>query len=183
MMAGYGASLIAFLVVNRRSLRVDAMLGSAAAFVVLFLIFPYRVDGAGFVDMRWLLPAILLPFCAVAVGPVVPQRALLAIPFMATLVHAAVIRQASARIDSELAVYRHVLSDVPACARLLPLIAEPQHGRRLSPYRHFALWHTIDGGGRVPGLLTEEERYDTNPPSLPHKFFGHFRGAGPSLLP
>ena len=180
MMAGYGASLIAFLVVNRRTLRVDAMLGSAAAFVVLFLIFPYRVDGAGFVDMRWLLPAILLPFCAVAVGPVVPQRALLAIPFVATLVHAAVIQRASARIDSELAVYRHVLSDVPAGARLLPLIAEPQHGRRLSPYRHFALWHTIAGGGRVPGLLTEEERYDTNPPSLPHKFFGHFRE--PALL-
>jgi hypothetical protein len=177
---GYGVSLLAFLVVNRRTFRTDIMLCSAAAFVVLFLVFPYRVDGAGFVDMRWLLPAILLPFCAVAVGPVAPQRALLAIPFVAALIHAGVVRHATVRIDSELAVYRQMLDVVPAGARLLPLIAEPQSQRRLSPYRHFALWHTIDGGGRVPGLLTEEERYDTNPPSLPHKFFGHFRE--PSIL-
>jgi hypothetical protein len=180
MAAGYGLSLAAFLAVNRRSLRLDVMLGSAVAFVVLFLIFPYRLDGAGFVDMRWLLPAILLPFCAVAAGPVRPQRVWLVIPFAACLVHAAVIRRAGGRIDSDLEVYRKVLDAVPAGARLLPLVAEPQTQRRLSPYRHFALWHTIDGGGRVPGLLTEEERYDTNPPGLPHKFFGHFRE--PSIL-
>ncbi len=101
MAAGYGLSLAAFLAVNRRSLRLDAMLGSAVAFVVLFLVFPYRLDGAGFVDMRWLLPAILLPFCAVAAGPVRPQRVWLAIPFAACLVHAAVIRRAGGRIDSD----------------------------------------------------------------------------------
>jgi hypothetical protein len=175
MASGYALSLVAFLAVNRRTLRPDVMLWSAATFVALFLVFPYRVDGAGFVDMRWLLPAILLPFCATATGPVPRQRALLAIPFLAVLAHAAVVHRAATRFDAELTVYRQVLDAVPPTARLLPLIAEPQPQSRLSAFRHFALWHTIDGGGRVPGLLTEEERYDTNPPSRPHKFFGHFR--------
>jgi alginate lyase len=176
MAGGYLASAIAFVLANRRTLRVDPMLASAVAFLLLFLVFPYRVDGAGYVDMRWLLPAVLLPFCATAAGPIPPQRRLLAIPFMAALAHAAIVHHEAKGIDSALAVYRRVLDVTPPGARLLPLVAEnwPRRGR-VSTYRHFALWHTIDGGGRVPGLLTEEERYGTNPPSLPHKFFGHFR--------
>jgi len=175
MGVGYGLSVAAFLARNWRTLRADVLLCSAAVFLLLFVVFPYQIDGAGFVDMRWLLPAILLPFCATAAGPVAPQRILLVIPFTAVLVHAAFVQHAATVIDGELAEYRQVLDAVPAGARLLPLIVEPQWRQRLSPYRHFALWHTIDGGGRVSGLLTEENRYDTNPPALSHKFFGHFR--------
>jgi hypothetical protein len=175
MGVGYGLSVAAFLVGNWRTLRADVLLYSAAVFLLLFVVFPYQLDGAGFVDLRWLLPAILLPFCATATGPVAPQRALLAVPFAAVLAHAAFMQRAATAIDGELASYRQVLNAVPPDARLLPLIVEPQWRQRLSPYRHFALWHTIEGGGRVPGLLSEENRYDTNPPALTHKFFGHFR--------
>jgi hypothetical protein len=175
MGGGYAASLVAFLGVNRRTLRADVMLASAIAFLILFLVFPYRVDGAGFVDMRWLLPALVLPFCAAASGPVPAQRSWLALPCLATLLHVGVVRHESMRLDPQLRAYRELIDAVPAGARLLPIVADREQDGRLDPFRHFALWHTIDGGGRVSGLLTEEDRYDTNPPGLSHKFFGHFR--------
>ncbi|GEM_PF-559698 len=175
MGGAYAISLVTFLIVNRRTLRADPLLLSAIAFVVLFLVFPYRVDGAGFVDMRWLLPAMLLPFCATARAPVPAQQPWLVIPLAGALGHAALVRYEMTGIDRELRVYRRVLDVVPAGASLLPLVVDGQRYGRLAPYRHFALWHTIDRGGRVPGLLTEEERYDADPPRLSHKFFGHFR--------
>jgi hypothetical protein len=175
MGGGYAASLVAFLAVNRRTLRLDVMLSSTAAFVFLFLVFPYRLDGAGYVDMRWLLPALVLPFCATAMGRVPVQRAWLAIPCVATLLHLGVVRHETRQLDSQLAAYRQVIDAVPPVARLLPIVANREQYGRLDPLRHFAMWHTIDGGGRVSGLLTEEERYATNPPPLTHKFFGHFR--------
>ena len=180
MAGGYVASLIAFFVVNRRTLRWDAVLLSAAAFVVLYLIFPYGVDGAGFVDIRWLLPAVLLPVAATATGPVPSQRAWLAIPFTMAVAHAGVVLHQARAFDRDLVAYRQLLRAVPADARLLPLIADGKRHGRLDPYRHFALWHTIDGGGRVSGLLVEEEHFDSNPARLLHKFFGHFQE--PSLL-
>jgi hypothetical protein len=175
MGGGYVASLAAFLAVNRRTLRADVMLVSAVAFLVLFLVFPYRVGGAGFVDMRWLLPAIILPFCAAAPGPVPAQRRWLAIPCVATALHLGIVHRETAALDPALRAYRALLAQVPPDARLLPIVADREHHGRLDPFRHFALWHTIDAGGRVSGLLTEEERYDTNPPAVPHKFFGHFQ--------
>ncbi len=183
MGAGYVASVAAFIGVNRRTLRLDAMLASAAAFVFLFLVFPYRVDGAGFVDMRWLLPALVLPFCATASGPVPSQRAWLAVPCVATLLHLGVVRHETQQLDADLRTYRAVINAVPPDARLLPIVADRERYRRLDPLRHFALWHTIDGGGRVPGLLAEEDRYSTNPPALTHKFFGHFREPVVSYYP
>ena len=81
MAGGYLVSLGVFVGVNRRTFRVDALLVSAAGFVALYLVFPYSVDGAGFVDIRWMLPAILLPFAATASGAVPQQRAWLAVPF------------------------------------------------------------------------------------------------------
>lgn len=175
MGTGYAASLLTFLAINRRTLRLDPMIASAIAFVAIFMVFPYAIDGAGYVDMRWLLPAILLPFCATAARPVPSQRTALAVPFFATIAHMAILRGQAAQIDAQLTVYHRVLELVPPHARLLPLVTTPAYHWRASPYRHFALWHTIEGGGQVPGLLSEEDRYDTNPPSRPHKFFGHFR--------
>jgi hypothetical protein len=183
MGAGYVASLAAFIGVNRRTLRLDAMLVSAAAFVFLFLVFPYRVDGAGFVDMRWLLPALVLPFCATATGPVPPQRAWLAVPCVATLLHLGLVRHETQQLDADLRTYRAVIDAVPSGARLLPIVADRERYGRLDPFRHFALWHTIDARGRVPGLLAEEDRYSTNPPALTHKFFGHFREPVVSYYP
>lgn len=180
MGGGYVASLVTFLALNRRTLRPDAILVSAGAFVLLFLVFPYRLDGAGFVDMRWLLPAMVLPFCATARSPVPAQRAWLAVPCVAIALHLALVHRYTRQLDGALRTYREVLGGVPSRARLLPIVADRGHYGRLDPLRHFALWHTIDGGGRVSGLLTEEERYATNPPPLSHKFFGHFRE--PSLL-
>lgn len=175
MGAGYAASLFAFLAVNRRTLHLDALLASTTAFAFLFFIFPYRLDGAGYVDMRWLLPALVLPFCATAITPAPTQRSWLAIPFVATLLHLGVVHHETRKLDAQLTAYRQVIDAVPPGARLLPIVANREQYGRLDPLRHFALWHTIDGGGRVPGLLSEEERYSTNPPPLAHKFFGHFR--------
>jgi len=125
--------------------------------------------------MRWLLPAILLPFCATAAGPVAPQRILLVIPFTAVLVHAAFVQHAATVIDGELAEYRQVLDAVPAGARTLAVDRGAAVAAAAVAVPSLRALHTIDGGGRVSGLLTEENRYDTNPPALSHKFFGHFR--------
>ncbi len=175
MAGGYLASLAAFIGLNRRTLRLDVLVASSVTFVLLFLVFPYGLDGAGFVDMRWLLPALVLPFCATATGPVPSQRAWLAVPFVATVLHLGIVRYETQQLDADLRTYRAVIDEVPPDARLLPIVTDRERYGRLDPLRHFALWHTIDGGGRVSGLLTEEERYSTNPPALPHKFFGHFR--------
>ncbi len=175
MAGGYLASLAVFLGVNRRTLRADALLGSAAAFVVLYLVFPYSVDGAGFVDIRWMLPAILLPFAATASGPVPAQRVWLAVPFTMALLHAGLVLVQGRQIDRDLMAYRRVLHGVPSDARVLPLVADGKRHGRVDPYRHFAMWHTIEDGGRVAGLLVEEAQFDSNPPRLLHKFFGHFQ--------
>jgi Alginate lyase len=175
MAGGYLASLATFLAVNRRALRVDALVVSAAAFVVLYLVFPYSVDGAGFVDIRWMLPAILMPFAATAAGSVPVQRVWLVVPFTMAIAHAGLVLVEGKHLDRNLEAYRRVLQAVPPEARLLPLVADGKRHGRLDPYRHFAMWHTIDDGGRVVGLLVEEEQFDTNPPRLLHKFFGHFQ--------
>jgi hypothetical protein len=175
MAGGYLASLATFLIVNRRTLRADALLGSAVAFLVLYVVFPYSVDGAGFVDIRWILPAILLPFSATATGPIPAQRAWLLVPFTMAIVHAGLILSEGKQLDRNLEAYRRVLQAVPPEARLLPLVADGKRHGRVDPYRHFAMWHTIEDGGRVAGLLVEEEQFDSNPPRLLHKFFGHFQ--------
>ena len=70
--------------------------------MVLYLVFPYSVDGAGFVDIRSMLPAILLPFAATATGPMPSQRAWLLVPFTMAIAHAGLVLAEGRHIDRDL---------------------------------------------------------------------------------
>jgi len=170
MAGGYMATVLAFGYAVRRHLRLDAFLASAAVFVVLFLIFPRDVGGAGGTDIRWLVPAYLLPLC-LSSGSGPARRALLVIPFLACLAHAAVISSYTRAIDRRLDDFDTVLGQLPPQARLLPLMSDLRSYPRVSPYQQYALWHIVRKRGQVPGLwsLTGAREGD---PVISH--FQHF---------
>ena len=154
MAGGYAASVIAFLIVNGMPRQRDTFAFSAAAFLALFLVFPSRLGThTSMLDVRWLLPAYLLPFC-VAARPIrrSPTTALL-VPFVAALLHAAVIGAKARDFDRKLDDYDVVLAGIPPGTKILPLEADPGRHRRVLPYHFYAMWHTVDRHGRVTGLF------------------------------
>src|SRR5262249_24872341 len=138
-------------------------------FFFLFLVFPKDVGGAGGTDVRWLLPAYILPFCCSA-GP---HRNLLHSPFLLVLafslfiVNTAVIFSWAVTIDRELDDFDAALGDLPGGSRVLPLIFMKAAYPRVTPYDQYALWHVIRARGVVPGLWSLTASRDGQPP-LPH---------------
>jgi hypothetical protein len=169
--AGWLASLAAFLYVNRSALRVDAIVVSSLAFLLLFAISPTSVGSAGGVDVRWLLLAYLLPFCASERRPTPPQRSALAVVLLASVIHAGVVWHEVRRRDRLLADFDDVLSRVPRGARLLPIVADGRPGPRVGVYDEYAYWHVVRNGGRVPGLFNYN---GTRPGDAPFTHFAHF---------
>jgi hypothetical protein len=126
---------------------------SAAAFCVLYAIFPQLGTGGGYVDMRWLVPAYLLVFCAATVvrGPSTRGlRLLLACSVLSSLALVPTIW----RIDRYLTDYQAALEQLPPGKSVFPVVADDRRfGGRVIPYRHFAFWYTIRFHGNVPSLF------------------------------
>ncbi len=175
-MAVYGGMVLAFLVVNRRLLahrrRVSVFFLAALACLVLFICFPAGTPGTGYLDMRWLPPLFLWPFCAAEALGAAPSRTVTALMLAGCLLHDAVIARSVGTIEHELANYRAVLAQVPSGSRVLPIVADGErHGVRVFPYRHFVFWFVIEHGGRAPGLFNGSGEGNGRPA---HGFLMHF---------
>jgi hypothetical protein len=155
MAVAYAAVLAAFVAANRRTLRLDTFAVAALVCFGLFVVFPRDVGGAGGTDLRWLLPAYLLPFCGTASVPVGPQRRALGVAFVACLIHAGTVSRYARRMDVQLDAYDRALAHVPAYARLLPVRDDKRTSPRVGPYDQYAFWHIIDKCGEVPGLWSK----------------------------
>jgi hypothetical protein len=127
---------------------------SAAAFLVLYAIFPQLGTGGGYVDMRWLLPAYLLVLCAAGTETKGPSRLGLQLLLAGSVLSSAVLAPTIWRIDRYLADYDSVLGELPPGKNIFPVVADDRRfGGRVIPYRHFAFWYTIRFHGTVPSLF------------------------------
>jgi hypothetical protein len=175
-MAVYGGMVLAWLVVNRHALaqraRWSVFLVAALACFTLFLVFPAGTPGTGYLDMRWLPPVFLWPFCAAESQGAAPPRAVTVLMLAGCLLHDAVIGRTVRTIERELANYHAVLQALPPGSRVLPIVADGErHGVRIFPYRHFVFWFVIERGGRAPGLFNGNGEGNGRPA---HGFLGHF---------
>ncbi len=175
-MAVYGGMVLAFLAANRRVLAqrrpVSVFLLAALTCLLLFICFPAGTPGTGYLDMRWLPPLLLWPFCAAEAQGVAPPRAVTALMLAGCLLHDAVIGRSVRTIEHELANYRAVLAAVPSGSHVLPIVADGErHGVRVFPYRHFVFWFVIEHGGRAPGLFNGNGEGNGRPA---HGFLMHF---------
>lgn len=175
MMLAYAAIVVAFVLANRRALRMNSLVVSACAFFVLFLIFPKNVGSAGGVDIRWLLPALLLPFCASSshevTRPAASQNRALLIALGACVASGALIGWQAHTRDRLLDDFDRVLGELPVGARLLPIVSDGHPNPRVGTYQEYAFWHIIRRDGFVPGLFSYNGTRIGDDP-FPH--FAHF---------
>ncbi len=153
-LTAYLLALVWYVRTHRGPWRWNAFTLTTASLILLFLITPESVGGASHLDVRWLLPLMLLVFVAAPGSATAPRRAIGVVLCAACLVHAAIILVIGRRIDLELNDMDAVLSHLPAGARLLPLVGGPSRHGRVEPYLHYALWRTADTGDRVGGLFS-----------------------------
>lgn len=143
----------------------------APAFLLVYLVSPRSVIGAGDVDVRWLPPAFLIPFCAPTTSRP-PGAALLRVLLAACLAHALTVLIWARRIDPDLDSYDTVIAALPREARILPLSTDQGRFGRVRPYEYYGLWHTIRSGSQVPGLFSGTGMRPEGPP-MHH--FDHIR--------
>jgi hypothetical protein len=153
MLAAYGIAVVALVRRKRGTEFLNAFALSGPAFLLLYFLTPRHVMGAGEVDVRWLAPALLLPFCMPGGARNLDSRLLVGL-FGLSALHAAVLWHYARRIDANLSDYDRVIAAMPSAARVLPLVSDRMRYRRISPYEYYGLWYTIDKGGQVPGLFS-----------------------------
>lgn len=153
--SGYFASATMFLWAVRRSIGFNYATLLPLLLMAAYFVFPVALFGAYDVDVRFLLPAYLLVFmipAAAACTALIRNAAyVLAI---ASLIHAGVTYLYVRAIDRHLEDFRQVLAQAPNGDNVLPLVADRNQYGRIDPYRHFALWRTVERRGRVPGLFS-----------------------------
>jgi hypothetical protein len=167
---------LAFFWINRHTVlrggRVSPFLLASGVCVALFFVFPAGTPGTGYLDMRWLTPAFLWPFCAAESEGRSPPRAITALMLAGCLLHTALLGHTLRSIDRDLANYSAVLGEIPPGKAVLPLIADgDRYGFRVFPYRHYAFWYVIERRGRVPGLFNGDGEGGGRPR---HGFLAHF---------
>lgn len=171
LLSGYAASAAAYWRATHGAKRTDAFTLAALALLGMYFVFPAG-HATGSIDVRWLLPAAILPFCAPSRMDAPRGRSLWWIPAGGSLVYAAVLVPHIDSIDRQLGSYDRALSLIPPCGTLLPLIADSARNGRSIVYRSYAQWYMIRSGGRVPGLFVAE---GYGPDAVPNEHFAHFR--------
>lgn len=172
MAAGYAVAAVGFLLANRGRLRLDTMVAAAAALLTLYFLFPRTILPARDIDLRWLLPAYLVPFAATGAARAREQRPALVALLAACLLHAGVVRWVARDVDRQLDGFDAVLAQLPPRSRVLPLVTDARRYRRISPFLHYAHWHTVARDGRVPGTFS---LLGTRAGDRPYTHFAHFR--------
>ncbi|MDQ6926885.1 MAG: hypothetical protein M3154_11715, partial [Candidatus Eremiobacteraeota bacterium] len=123
--------------------------------LALYVVWPLSIGSVEAIDTRWLLPGYLLLFCGTAGSARPPATRALCVLTALVVVNAGVAWSYGRAIDADLAAFDRALARLPAGTRVLPLVTHVRrHGVRIAPYRHYAMWHVINAGGRVPGLFT-----------------------------
>ena len=171
LLLGYVASAAAYWRATHGAKRTDAFTLAALALLGIYFVFPAG-KATGSIDVRWLLPAAILPFCAPSRSDALRGRSLWWIPAAGSLVYSAVLVSHIDRIDRQLGSYDRALSLIPPCGTLLPLIADSARNGRSIIYRSYAQWYMIRSGGRVAGLIVAE---GYAPDATPNPHFAHFR--------
>jgi hypothetical protein len=142
--------IVAVVLLIRAKPTANSLWLAAAAFFVLYVIFPLMGTGGGYVDMRWLIPAYLLIFCAESR----PTTRGLGILLGGSLLSSVVLAPTIWRINHYLGDYAAMLNQLPPGKSIFPIVADDKRfGGRVIPYRHFAFWYTINREGRVPSMF------------------------------
>jgi hypothetical protein len=171
MLGGYLLALTALVRQRRLAEFASPLALCGPAFLLVYFLSPRYIIGAGDVDVRWIPIALLLPFCApTAAGP--PRAGVLKAIAAVCVLHALVVLTWARRIDRDLDDYYTVLAALPPEAPVLPLSTDLRRFDRVRPYEYYGLWHTIRGGGQVPGLFSGTGMRRGGPP-MHH--FDHFR--------
>lgn len=147
---GYLLAVIGLLAHRRKRGWLEPFTVSAAVFLVLYVVSPRTWN----IDLRWLPPAYLLPFCGPSTRPR-PHWRLISVLFAFCVAHALTVAGYARLIRRELQEFDVALAQLPAGSRVLPLVSD--HRRfRVRPYYHYALWHTIRTSGQVGGLFSRD---------------------------
>lgn len=163
MAAGYFLSLWAMLYVRRHSLRMDALMAAGVLMFFLYLVFPASIPGSGAVDIRWLAAGYLLLLCGRQREEEKEPRLALLVPFIACLLHIAIIGVTAHKVDRLLDQYDAALTHVPPRTNLLPLGDGVTKFARTDVMRHFVFWHVIRAHGRAPGLFNYYDAHEGDP--------------------
>jgi hypothetical protein len=171
MLGGYVLAAAALVQQRRLAEFASPLALCGPAFLAVYFLSPRYIIGAGDVDLRWIPIALLLPFCApTSAGP--PRAGILKALTAVCILHSLVILSWARRIDRDLDDYDTVLAALPPEAPVLALSTDLQRFDRVRPYEYYGLWHTIRGGGQVPGLFSGTGMRRDGPP-MHH--FDHFR--------
>lgn len=173
MLAAYGTALACYVGRQGRAAARHPLTLAALALFALYVAWPMKIAAVRAVDARWLLPAYLLLFCGAARPERAPGRRALAAVAALVVLHAGVVWTLGRRIDRDLDAFDRALARVPDTARVLPLVtAVERYGTRVAPYRHYAQWHLVRGGGRVAGLFAANGLFDDG---YPYSHLAHVR--------
>jgi hypothetical protein len=170
---GFVATGVAYLKATTGLRRLETFTLSAVALVAIYFVFPPgRGDAIGGFDIRWLLPGLLIGFCAAGSTKVSGAATWLWVPFSATVIHALVMVPHLGKVDRAMRAYDSVLSVLPANGRLLPLVADSARHGRVLVLRSYGHWYMIRQGGRVPWMFVAEGFAED---AKPNEHFAHFR--------
>jgi len=147
---GYAIALAGLVAQHRSRRLLDPFVLSAPVFVALYLLSPRTWN----IDLRWLPPAYILPFCATTWAPP-PRRRTITWLFAFCVLHSLTVAWYARVIRHQLHDFDIALAQLPRGARVLPLVSDDRR-YRVRPYYHYAMWHTIRTSGRVGGLFSRD---------------------------
>jgi len=129
---------------------------ASAAMLICYFVSPVYLFAAWDVDVRFLLPALLIAFVVPKSDqPRPPSHLAVGLVFSVGLLHAADMRLRARQIDSRVTSFLTVMRSVPVGANTLVLVSHEDKDFRVDPFLHAAEWVTIeDPSSRVSGLFS-----------------------------
>jgi hypothetical protein len=167
----FALAMLAHLSLSWRAVARSPLGVSALVFLILYFAFPASALGAYDADIRFLMPAFMLPFCVPGTNRRSGGQGLVsALVLIAIIAHAVVVYWVGHKVDADLRDERRLLRAIPSGQHLLALVTDGRRFGRIDPFRHFALWYTIDHPeSRVNSLFDRGSaphlaHFEANPP-------------------